>query len=138
MARGRPRAVWSSRERVQSWSKKNHQRGYRIPPRKISGYLHKPSSRWSLRTSFNWFGARDYLLADGETQFARADVKSYYKVDVLGRYQFDNKKPVSIGMQKLFNCYQLPLYSQLMRSGKNDSRLPAAGVTLTASYIRNG
>lgn len=112
--------------------------GYRIPPLKITGYVqYSPSDRWSLRTQFNWFGARDYRLADGKTQFARADVKSYYSVDVVGRYQFDNKNQITVGVQNLFNRYYLPLYSQLMRSSKNDSRLPAAGATLTASYTHN-
>lgn len=112
--------------------------GYRIPPLKITGCVqYNPSGRWSLRTQFNWFGARDYRLADGKTQFARADVKSYYSVDVVGRYQFDNQNQLTIGVQNLFNRYYLPLYSQLMRSGKNDSRLPAAGATLTASYTHN-
>ena len=112
--------------------------GYRIPPVKITGYVqYSPSERWSLRTQFNWFGSRDYRLADGKTQFARADVKSYYSVDVVGRYQFDNKNHLTVGVQNLFNKYYLPLYSQLMRSGKNDSRLPAAGATLTASYTHH-
>lgn len=109
--------------------------GYRIPPVKITGYVqYQPSERWSLRTQFNWFGSRDYRLANGNTQFARADVKSYYSVDVVGRYQFDNKNHLTVGVQNLFNKYYLPLYSQLMRSGKNDSRLPATGATLTVSY----
>ncbi|WP_246475013.1 TonB-dependent siderophore receptor [Diaphorobacter ruginosibacter] len=112
--------------------------GYRIPPLKITGYVqYSPSERWSLRTQFNWFGSRDYRLADGKTQFARADVKSYYSVDVVGRYQFDSKNQLTVGVQNLFNKYYLPLYSQLMRSGKNDSRLPAAGATLTATYTHH-
>ena len=40
-------------------------------------------------------------------------------------------------MQNLFNRYYLPLYDRLTRSGKNDSSLPAAGTTLTASYTHN-
>lgn len=112
--------------------------GYRIPPVKLTGYVqYSPSERWSLRTQLNWFGARDYRLADGKTQFARANVKSYYSVDVVGRYQFDNKNHLTVGVQNLFNKYYLPLYSQLMRSGKNDSRLPASGATLTVSYTHH-
>lgn len=112
--------------------------GYRIPPLKITGYVqYKPSERWSVRTQFNWFGAHDYRLVGGKTQFARADVKSYYSVDLIGRYQFENKDYVVVGVQNLFNKQYLPLYSQLMRSSKNDSRLPAAGATLTFSYTHN-
>ncbi|MEG1455621.1 MAG: TonB-dependent receptor, partial [Comamonas sp.] len=112
--------------------------GYRIPPVKITGYVqYQPSERWSLRTQFNWFGSRDYRLADGRTQFARVDVRSYYSVDVMGRYQFDHKNQLTVGVQNLFNKYYLPLYSQLMRSGKNDSRLLAAGATLTLSYTHH-
>lgn len=112
--------------------------GYRIPPVKITGYVqYQPSERWSLRTQFNWFGSRDYRLADGRTQFARVDVRSYYSVDVMGRYQFDHKNQLTVGVQNLFNKYYLPLYSQLMRSGKNDSRLLAAGATLTLGYTHH-
>lgn len=109
--------------------------GYRIPPLKITGYVqYQPSERLSVRTQLNWFGAKDYRLADGANRFARADVKSYYSVDIVGRYHIDKKNLVTVGVQNLFNRYYLPLYSQLMRSSKNDSRLPAAGATLTASY----
>lgn len=45
------------------------------------------------------------LTADGKTQFARADVKSYYHVDVVGRYPFDNKNQITVGVQNLFNRY---------------------------------
>ncbi len=109
--------------------------GYRIPPLKITAYVqYQPGQRWSLRAQLTWFGARDYRLADGRTQFARADVRSYYTVDLLGRYAIDEKNTVNVGVQNLFNRYYLPLYSQLMRSGSNNSRLPAAGAVLTASY----
>ncbi|MGJ7489355.1 TonB-dependent siderophore receptor [Variovorax sp. ZT4R33] len=109
--------------------------GYRIPPLKITGYVqYKPSERWSMRTQLTWFGARDYRLADGRTQFARADVRSYYTVDVVGRYNLDQKRYITVGVQNLFNRYYLPLYSQLIRSGSNNSRLPAAGAVLTATY----
>ncbi len=109
--------------------------GYRIPPLKITGYVqYQPSERWSIRAQLSWFGAKDYRLADGKTQFARADVKSYYSVDIVGRYRFDKKNVLTIGVQNLFNRNYLPLYSQLMRSGRNDSRLPAAGAVLTASF----
>ncbi|MDH6593366.1 iron complex outermembrane receptor protein [Variovorax sp. TBS-050B] len=109
--------------------------GYRIPPLKITGYVqYKPSERWSVRAQFNWFGAKDYRLADGKTEFARADVRSYYSVDIVGRYHFDRKNVLTVGVQNLFNRHYLPLYSQLMRSGRNDSRLPAAGTVLTASF----
>ncbi|KAF1023350.1 MAG: hypothetical protein GAK30_00553 [Paracidovorax wautersii] len=109
--------------------------GYRIPPFKLTGYVqYQPGDRWSVRTQLTWFGARDYRLPDGRTQFARADVHSYYMVDVVGRYRIDARNSVTLGVQNLFNRYYLPLYSQLMRSGSNNSRLPAAGAVLTASY----
>ncbi|MNY70462.1 hypothetical protein D3C86_2085960 [compost metagenome] len=61
-------------------------------------------------------------------------MKSYYSVDVVGRYNLDSKRYITVGIQNLFNRYYLPLYSQLIRSGSNNSRLPAAGAVLTASY----
>lgn len=109
--------------------------GYRIPPLKITGYVqYQAGERWSVRTQLTWFGSRDYRLPDGRTLFARADVRSYYTVDVVGRYRIDAKNSVTVGVQNLFNRYYLPLYSQLMRSGSNNSRLPASGAVLTASY----
>ncbi|XAH25468.1 TonB-dependent receptor [Xylophilus sp. GW821-FHT01B05] len=109
--------------------------GYRIPPLKLTGYVqYQPDARWSTRVMLTWFGAKDYRLADGRTQFARADVKSYYTVDLVTRYKLDNKNTVTVGVQNLFNKYYLPLYSQLLRSGNNNSRLPAAGAVLTVSY----
>jgi len=109
--------------------------GYRIPPLKLTGYVqYQPDDRWSTRMQVTWFGARDYRLADGRTQFARADVKSYYTVDLVTRYKLNKSDTVTVGVQNLFNRYYLPLYSQLLRSGNNNSRLPAAGAVLTASY----
>ncbi|QEI09091.1 TonB-dependent receptor [Pigmentiphaga aceris] len=109
--------------------------GYRIPPLKLTGYVqYQPSDRWSTRMQLTWFGARDYRLADGRTQFARADVKSYYTVDLVTRYKLNKSDTITVGVQNLFNRQYLPLYSQLLRSGNNNSRLPAAGAVLTASY----
>ncbi|CAM4027188.1 TonB-dependent siderophore receptor [Paracidovorax anthurii] len=107
--------------------------GYRIPPLKLTGYVqYQAGERWSVRAQLTWFGSRDYRLADGRTQFARADVRGYHTVDVVGRYRIDPRNSVTVGVQNLFNRQYLPLYSQLMRSGSNNSRLPAA--VLTASY----
>lgn len=112
--------------------------GYRIPPMKITGYVqYQPGERWSARAQLTWFGSRDYRLEDGLTQFARADVKRYYAVDIVGRYHIDARNHLTVGVQNLFNKDYLPLYSQLMRSGRNDSRLPAAGAVLTVAYTHH-
>lgn len=109
--------------------------GYRIPPLKITAYgQYRHTPRWHSRVQVTWFGARDYRLADGRTQFARADVHSYYTVDLVTRYELDKRNSFTVGVQNLFNKYYLPLYSQLLRSGNNNSRLPAAGAVLTATY----
>ncbi len=53
--------------------------GYRIPPVKVTAYVqYQPNERWSNRAQFTWFASKDYRLADGKTQFARADVDGYY------------------------------------------------------------
>ena len=52
----------------------------------------------------------------------------------MSRYQFTKKDTVTVGIENLFNREYYPLYSQLMRSGTNTSRLPAAGTVLTLTY----
>lgn len=109
--------------------------GYRIPPVKLTAYAqYRPSERWRTRAELTWFGARDYRLSDGRTQFARADVKSYATVDLLARYDLDKQNWFTFSVQNLFNRQYLPLYSQLLRSGNNNSRLPAAGAVLSMTY----
>ncbi|WP_191578788.1 TonB-dependent siderophore receptor [Achromobacter insolitus] len=109
--------------------------GYRIPPLKLTAYAqYQPSERWRTRAELTYFGARDYRLSDGRTQFARADVKSYLTVDVMARYDLDKQNWFTFSVQNLFNRQYLPLYSQLLRSGNNNSRLPAAGAVLSMTY----
>lgn len=109
--------------------------GYRIPPVKLTAYAqYRPSERWRTRAELTWFGSRDYRLSDGRTQFARADVKSYATVDLLARYDLDKQNWFTFSVQNLFNRQYLPLYSQLLRSGNNNSRLPAAGAVLSMTY----
>ena len=64
----------------------------------------------------------------------KRQVNSYFTVDVMSRYQFTKKDTVTVGIENLFNREYYPLYSQLMRSGTNTSRLPAAGTVLTLTY----
>lgn len=108
--------------------------GYRIPPLKLTAYLHyRPNERWSGRLQANYFGAKDYRL-DGKESFGRRDVNSYFTVDLMGRYQPDPRNTFILGVENLFNRDYYPLYSQLMRSNTNTSRLPAAGAVLTLTY----
>ena len=108
--------------------------GYRIPPLKLTAYLqYRPNERWSGRLQANYFGAKDYRL-DGKENFGRRDVNSYFTVDLMGRYQPDPRNTFILGVENLFNRDYYPLYSQLMRSNTNTSRLPAAGAVLTLTY----
>ncbi len=108
--------------------------GYRIPPLKLTAYLqYRPNERWSGRMQANYFGAKDYRL-DGKESFGRRDVNSYFTVDLMGRYQPDTRNTFILGVENLFNRDYYPLYSQLMRSNTNTSRLPAAGAVLTLTY----
>ena len=108
--------------------------GYRIPPVKLTGYVqYRPNERWSNRIQANYYASKDYRL-DGVASFGRREVNSYFTVDVMSRYQFTKKDTVTVGIENLFNREYYPLYSQLMRSGTNTSRLPAAGTVLTLTY----
>ncbi len=108
--------------------------GYRVPPLKLTAYLqYRPNERWSGRVQANYFGAKDYRL-DGKESFGRRDVNSYFTVDLMGRYQPDPRNTFILGVENLFNRDYYPLYSQLMRSNTNTSRLPAAGAVLTLTY----
>jgi len=108
--------------------------GYRIPPVKVTGYVqYRPNERWSNRLQANYYASKDYRL-DGVASFGRREVNSYFTVDVMSRYQFTKKDTVTVGIENLFNREYYPLYSQLMRSGTNTSRLPAAGTVLTLTY----
>lgn len=108
--------------------------GYRIPPLKLTAYLqYRPNERWNGRLQANYFGAKDYRL-DGKESFGRRDVGSYFTVDLMGRYQPDPRNTFILGVENLFNRDYYPLYSQLLRSNTNTSRLPAAGAVLTLTY----
>jgi iron complex outermembrane receptor protein len=128
--------TWMQGREVPQGAKQDQQMtGYRIPPVKVTAYVqYQPNERWSNRAQLTWFAAKDYRLADGKTQFARADVESYYTVDLVSRYKLSKHDSVTLGIENLFNKYYLPLYSQLIRSGNNNSRLPAPGATFTVSY----
>ncbi|MFC7287123.1 TonB-dependent siderophore receptor [Herminiimonas glaciei] len=123
------------REVPQGASQDRQMTGYRIPPVKVTAYVqYQPNERWSNRAQFTWFAAKDYRLADGKTLLGRADVDGYYTVDLVSRYKLSKNDSITLGVENLFNKYYLPLYSQLIRSGNNNSRLPAPGATFTLSY----
>lgn len=128
--------TWMQGRELPQGAKQDQQMtGYRIPPVKVTAYVqYQPNERWSNRAQFTWFASKDYRLADGKTQFARANVDGYYTVDLVSRYKLSKKDSVTVGIENLFNKYYLPLYSQLIRSGNNNSRLPATGATFTLSY----
>jgi iron complex outermembrane receptor protein len=108
--------------------------GYRIPPVKVTAYLqYRPNERWSNRVQANYFGGKDYRL-DGVESFGRRNASSYFTVDLMSRYQLTPKDTFIVGVENLFNRDYYPLYSQLMRSSTNTSRLPAAGTVLTLTY----
>ncbi len=108
--------------------------GYRIPPLKLTAYLqYRPNERWNNRIQANYFGGKDYRL-DGLESFGRRDVGSYFTVDLMSRYQVTPKDTLIVGVENLFNRDYYPLYSQLMRTSTNTSRLPAPGTVLTLTY----
>ncbi|GAA7755701.1 MULTISPECIES: TonB-dependent receptor [Cupriavidus] len=108
--------------------------GYRIPPLKLTGYVqYRPVPKWNNRLQATFFAGYDYRL-NGVTSFGRRDVSSYTTLDLISSYQVTKKDTVTVGIQNLLNRYYYPLYSQLLRNSNNTSHLPAAGITLTATY----
>ncbi|CAB5703838.1 Iron-regulated outer membrane proteins [Delftia tsuruhatensis] len=108
--------------------------GYRIPPLKLTAYVeYRPDSHWSHRVQATSYASRDYRL-DGKTSFGRHDTKGYTTVDLISQWKIDPKNRVSLGVENLLNRSYFPLYSQLLRSNNNMSRLPAAGTVLRISY----
>ena len=124
--RGRERPQGAADERIMT--------GFRVPPLKLTAYVqYQPSARWLHRAQLTWFDHKDYRLG-GVTASGRADVKGYATVDVMSRWSPTARDSVTLSVQNLLNRYYLPLYSQLMASSQNNSRLPAAGATLSVAY----
>lgn len=108
--------------------------GYRIPPLKLTAYVeYRPDSSWSHRLQASYYGARDYRI-NGVNAFGRREVSSYTTLDWISRWKVDAKNSVVLSVENLLNRQYYPLYSQLMRSSSNTSRLPAAGAVLKVGY----
>ncbi|TYK73852.1 TonB-dependent receptor [Comamonas sp. Z3] len=122
------------RELPQGASSYQSMTGYRIPPLKLTAYVeYRPSASWSHRVQATSYASRDYRL-DGKTSFGRYDTTGYTTVDLISQWKIDPKNRVSLGVENLFNRNYFPLYSQLLRSNNNTSRLPAAGTVVRISY----
>lgn len=111
--------------------------GYRIPPLKITAYAeYAPSDRLDFRLQGLFSGDRDYRL-NGVASFGRREVESYLLLDLIARYNVTARDQVTLGIENLLNNQYLPVYSQLLRSNTNTSRVPANGATLTLAYTRS-
>ncbi|WP_050871939.1 TonB-dependent siderophore receptor [Comamonas testosteroni] len=122
------------RELPQGASSYQSMTGYRIPPLKLTAYVeYRPSASWSHRVQATSYASRDYRL-DGKTSFGRYDTTGYTTVDLISQWKIDPKNRVSLGVENLFNRNYFPLYSQLLRSNNNTSRLPVAGTVVRISY----
>ncbi|MBH1963382.1 MAG: TonB-dependent receptor [Comamonadaceae bacterium] len=122
------------RELLQTASNYQSMTGFRIPPLKLTAYVeYRPNARWSHRVQATSYASKDYRL-DGKTSFGRYDTQGYTTVDLISQWKIDSKNRLSFGIENLFNRHYYPLYSQLLRSNNNTSRLPAAGAVLKISY----
>lgn len=122
------------RELPQTASRYQGMTGFRTPPLKLTAYVeYRPNARWSHRIQATSYAAKDYRL-DGKTSFGRYDTSGYTTVDLISQWKIDPKNRISVGVENLFNRNYFPLYSQLLRSNNNTSRLPAAGTALRVSY----
>jgi iron complex outermembrane receptor protein len=57
--------------------------------------------------------------------------------DLTSRWRPTDRDTITAGIENLFNTQYFPVYSQLLRSNLNSSRVPANGATLTIGYRRN-
>lgn len=111
--------------------------GYRVPPLKVTAYVEvTPVDRLDIRVQGLLSGDRDYRL-NGVQSFGRRDVEQYAIFDITGRYRPTDRDTITAGIENLFDMQYLPVYSQLLRSNLNSSRVPANGATLTLGYRRN-
>lgn len=122
------------RELPQNAAQYQDMTGYRIPPLKLTAYVeYRPSASWSHRLQASSYSSKDYRL-DGKTSFGRYNTKGYTTLDLISQWKIDPKNRISLGVENLLNRNYYPLYSQLLRSNNNTSRLPAAGTVLRISY----
>ena len=122
------------RELPQGAAQEQAMTGYRIPPLKLTAHIeYRPSDSWSHRLQATHFESKDYRL-NGVASFGRRDTTGYTTVDLVSQWKLDRKNNVVVGVENLLNKDYHPLYSQLLRSNNNTSRLPAAGAVLRVSY----
>ncbi|MYN13789.1 TonB-dependent siderophore receptor [Pusillimonas sp. TS35] len=127
-------AWMQGRERPQGSADYRDMTGYRIPPLKLSAYVdYRPSERWQHRLQLVSFASKDYRL-DGRGAFGRRDTHGYTLLDLVSSYKLDRNSRISVGVENLLNRDYHPLYSQLMRSNNNASRLPGSGTTVRVAY----
>jgi iron complex outermembrane receptor protein len=125
------------REKAAAATRWQNMTGYRIPPLKVTAYAEvKPTDRLNIRLQGLFSGDRDYRL-NRVASFGRRKVESYTVVDLIARYDVTGRDQFTLGVENLLNTQYLPVYSQLLRSSTNTSRVPANGATLTLAYKRN-
>jgi len=124
------------REKAAAAPRWQNMTGYRIPPLKVTAYAEiAPTDRLNIRLQGLFSGDRDYRL-NRVASFGRRKVESYTVVDLIARYDLTGKDQLTLGVENLLNTQYLPVYSQLLRSSTNTSRVPANGATLTIGYKR--
>jgi iron complex outermembrane receptor protein len=127
----------TGRERPANAAASRPMTGYRVPPLKITAYVEiSPADRLDIRFQGLLSGDRDYRL-NGVQSFGRRDVRQYAVFDITGRYRPTDRDTITAGIENLFDTQYFPVYSQLLRSNLNSSRVPANGATLTLGYRRN-
>lgn len=125
------------REKAAAATRWQNMTGYRIPPLKVTAYAEvAPTDRLNIRLQGLFSGDRDYRL-NRIASFGRRKVESYTVVDLIARYDVTGRDQLTLGVENLLNTQYLPVYSQLLRSSTNTSRVPANGATLTIGYKRS-
>lgn len=131
-------ATWiRGRERPATAAASRPMTGYRIPPLKVTAYVEvTPVDRLDIRLQGLLSGDRDYRLNRVQS-FGRRKVEQYAVFDLTSRWHPTDRDTITAVIENLFNTQYFPVYSQLLRSNLNSSRVPANGATLTIGYRRN-
>ncbi|WP_102794921.1 TonB-dependent receptor [Bowmanella denitrificans] len=107
--------------------------GFSIAPDKLAASLQYTNQNgWQSQLRITAVMDQDYRI-NGANAFGRRDVQGYQLLDLSSHLPLGDGM-LTLALENLLNEDYFPLYSQLQRSGKNDTSLPGRGRMLSVSY----